>query len=896
MITLTATLKSCKDYYMNKDSHAISISDITTRLHVDPQKGLTYDEAKKRLSYYGENKLKHKRAKSSWIILLEQFLDPVIYVLGIAMILAFVFTEWLEGFAVLVVILITVLIGFFMELQAVRSIESLRKMVQTMANVMRGGNIQHLKSNHIVPGDIILLAPGDLIPADARLIWHQSLAVKEAALTGESNQVDKNPKTLPIQTSLAEQSNMVFKGTVVVRGNARAVVTATGNQTHIGQISSLTQEADKSRNPLEKRLHQLSRWLIGFTLILALIIVVSGYLQGKDLFLMMKTGIALAVAAIPEGLPIVATIALAKGMVKLSKQKVIIKKLEAVQTLGETNIICTDKTGTLTENKMSVHELVMHDRILKSGDFIDITSLRNLKNNDVFTKIIEVAVLCNNMGSQGKKMNGDSIEIALIDFAEKIGYDIVKLRNQYPELEEIPFDAEQKIMATLNQNKDQYTVYIKGAIENIIEFCDTIITEEGVRPLKDKEKWLATGNSVASEGLRVLAFAYKDTENRPNISEFTKKLVFVGLIGFLDPPRSDIKQAIKTYKDAGIKVVMITGDHPDTARKIAEEIGLLNKEDVNKKVIHGRTVHISEKLDSKEENKILNAKVFARMIPKQKLDLVKFYQKNNSVVGMIGDGVNDAPALKKADIGIAMGIRGTEAAKEVADVILMDDQFTSTELAIRQGRTIFGNIRHFVVYLLSCNFAEIIAVAVASLSNLPLPLLPMQILFLNLVTDIFPALALGMGRGQDGIMKQPPRTPDEPIITKKLWISINIYGLSITLAVIGVTVYAHFVMELSAKVVNNMAFFTLVLAQLFNVFNIPHRHVSFFKNEVTTNLWVWGAIGLSLLIMLIAYYIPLLKLVLSLTTLSKEQFTIIGLFGISALVLTQIIKRLGGTI
>ncbi|WP_299215349.1 cation-transporting P-type ATPase [uncultured Aquimarina sp.] len=881
---------------MIKDPHSIPVNDIINQLQVDSDKGLTIIESKKRLATYGENKLKHKKKKNGWIILLEQFLDPIIYILSTAMLMAFVFGEWLEGFSVMVVIMLTTLIGFFMELQAMRSVEALQRMSQTEANVLRDGNVVRLASRYLVPGDIIQLTQGNVVPADARLIWHQSLAVKESILTGESDQVEKQPKVTPLQTPLAERINMLYKGTIVTRGNAKAVVTATGDQTAIGQISSLTQEAIQKRTPLERRLNRLSHWLIGLTLIMAVLIAISGYIQGKDLLLMIKTGIALAVAAIPEGLPIVATIALAKGMVKLSKKKVIIKKLEAVQTLGETTIICTDKTGTLTENKMAVHKIIFNDQEFDTNDLGDTLSQYNLKNNKVFNKIIEVAVLCNNSDTEDTSMNGDSIEIALLDFAKKIGYNSQRIRDQFPEEAEIPFDAEQKVMATLNKNENQYQINVKGALERVLDSCNYILSKDGTEPLNNRKEWFDKANKIAAEGLRVLAFAYKSTNIKPNMDTLLQELVFLGVIGFIDPPRSDIKEAINTYKNAGINVIMITGDHPNTARKIGEEIGLLSVNDSDQRVIHGKNLVMLDNLTTTEEHEILNAKVFARMIPKQKLDLVDFYQKHHAIVGMIGDGVNDAPALKKADIGIAMGIRGTEAAKEVADVILMDDQFTSTELAIRQGRTIFENIRHFVIYLLSCNLAEIISVAIASITNLPLPLLPLQILFLNLVTDIFPALALGMGKGDPGIMKQPPRDPDVPIITKKLWASTIIYGTSITISVIGITIYANAVLKLSSEIINNMAFYTLVLAQLLNVFNIPHRSTSFFKNEVTTNPWIWGAIGLSIFIVIIAYHVRILQQVLSLVQLSPEQFLTVGVFGIGALILTQIIKRLGGTV
>ena len=881
---------------MIKNPHSYAIEKLTDYLNVDLEKGLTSTQVKNLRNIHGLNILEQKKSKSIWVILLEQFLDPIIYLLLFAMILAFSFSEWLEGFAVLIVILITAMIGFFMEWQAIRSVEALQKIAQTVAFVLRNGKQKKIKARFLVPGDVVYLSAGDVVPADARLVENQGLATKEASLTGESHQVEKDLEELPLNTSLAECSNMVFKGTIIVRGEAKAVVTATGDNTCLGKISSLTQEAQKERSPLEKKLNKLSRWLIVLTLILASIIAISGYIQGKDLMLMVKIGIALAVAAIPEGLPIVATIALARGMVKLSKRKVIIKKLEAVQTLGELTTVCTDKTGTLTKDKISVQSLIIDSAEFNQKDFSTTETLSTLKQNSTFLDVVNVAVLCNNVKPEQDQTNGDSIEIALLDFADKMEFNVKEIRTSHKEILEIPFDANNKLMATLNHDEDNYIVCVKGALERLIETSSSIKTKDGIKPFKNKAIWLDLTQKLANDGLRILAFANKSFTDKPNPEDMLKDLCFLGIIGFLDPPRIDVKQAIQTYRNAGINVVMITGDHPSTARKIAEDIDLLNIGEASEKVIHGNSILKIDELSKEKEDAVLNASVFARMVPEQKLDLVEFYQKHNQIVGMIGDGVNDAPALKKADIGIAMGIRGTEAAREVADVILMDDKFTSTELAIRQGRNIYENIRHFVVYLLSCNLAEIISVAIASLSNLPLPLLPLQILFLNLVTDVFPALALGMGKGEEGIMNLPPRDPKEPIITAKHWVSAGVYGLSITVAVIGVTIYAHYVLEASYQVVNNMAFYTLVLAQLVNVFNVPHKEFSFFKNEVTTNPWIWGALVLSILILVLAYEIPILERVLSLVTLTTSQFLIVGLFGFSTVIITQFIKRLGGTL
>ncbi|MGY5848826.1 cation-translocating P-type ATPase [Salegentibacter sp. F14] len=876
---------------MPTQPYAISRQEILSEFSVDPEKGLSSSQVQKRLKQYGPNKLRDAKSKNIWLILVEQFLDPIVYILAVAMLLAFAFSEWLEGFAVLIVILITALIGFFMEWQAIRSVEALQKMVQTVANVLRDSKIEKIKAMLLVPGDIVLLEAGDVIPGDARVLESSSFAVKEAVLTGESNQIEKIEDRLPDDTPLAERRNMLYKGTIAARGKAKAIIVATGTKTEIGKISELTREAKKTKTPLEKKLKKLSYWLIWLTLGLAVLIVATGFFQGKDLALMIKTGIALAVAAIPEGLPIVATIALARGMLRLSRRQVVIKKLEAVQTLGETGIICTDKTGTLTENKMSIHYMM-----LSSGDYpVAEFNAKNLKDELAFQRIMEVAALCNDSSLHYGKQKGDAVEIALVEFLGEQGFNYEEIRRKNSRIAEIPFDAEIKKMATLQNYGAHYLITVKGALEALLPDCDHVLTPDGEKEFSDKDVWQKKAGEIAAEGIRVLAFAYRETDEKPENEHLTKNLVFLGILGFLDPPRKDIKQAIDTYKNAGIRVVMITGDHPDTARKIGEEIGLIEENAPESMVILGRELENFEAFNSTQEKKVMEAAIFARMVPKQKLDLVEFYQKNKAIVGMLGDGVNDAPALKKADIGIAMGIRGTEAAKEVADVIIMDDKFTSTELAIRQGRTIFENIRQFVVFLLSCNLAEIISVALASFSNLPLPLLPLQILFLNLVTDVFPALALGVGKGDPHVMKQPPRDPQEPILTRKLWISTVLYGLSITSAVIGIVVYAHLGKSYSALEVNNMAFYTLVLAQLLNVFNLPRRKASFLINEVTKNPWVWVALVFSIFIMIVVYFIPITQEALSLVSLNREQFLIIGVFAFASLVVSQILKKTGIT-
>lgn len=868
---------------------AISIDKVVASLDSHAELGLDREVIQERMNQYGPNQIPQYAPKKRWRILTDQLLNPILYILFAASILAFIFNDILEGIAILIVILISAGIGFFMELQAVRSLEELRKMGQSKIFVIRSGKSIQIKSFEVVPGDIVLLRTGDIVSADARLMAVDNLLVKESALTGESVPVTKQTRTLPHHSPITDQHNMVFRGTMVTAGSGKAIVTATAKHTQLGHIQQLGIDAIEERTPLEKKLNQLSRWLIWLTLFFAIFVIIVGYIRGNDFLLMVETGVALAVAAIPEGLPIVATIALAQGMLRLSKRQVIIKELEAVQTLGATDIICTDKTGTLTEDRMKVHAILYGDESVDDAYSIEVSS--SVKEHPVFNKMMLAGVLCNNEDPNAIKGQGDSIELSLMEFAKYLGYDPVSIKENNPELLELPFDATRKFMATAHSQGQRVHVYAKGAFESLIIHCDFIMNATGIISFDTKSEWHAKVNTLADQGLRTLAFAYKETQELPTSKSIIEGLTFLGIIGFLDPARNDVKATIDIYKKAGIKVVMVTGDHPGTSKKIAQEVGLLEMDASLDKVMIAKDFVIGDNPDATVIKRLLNASVFARVTPEQKLDIVKFYQKNNHIVGMIGDGINDVPALKKADIGIAMGIRGTEAAREAADVILKNDGFTAIELAIRQGRVIFENIRQFVVYLLSCNLAEILSVGIAASLNFPSPLLPMQILFLNLITDVFPALALGLGKGEKDIMERPPNNPKAPIINRKDWYNIILYGLCISLAVLGIVAYAYLVLELPTETINNMAFYTLVMAQLFNVFNLPKHTESFCINEVTTNIWVWGAIVLSLGITFGAYLITPVAEALSLDPVSMHQLILVVLFALGSLVLAQLTKR-----
>lgn len=858
------------------------IDKVCDYLKTDIISGLSSAEVNRRLQYYGSNQLEKGRTRSHFSIFLDQLLDPMIYILLIATLLAIIFEEWLEAIAILVVILITTTIGYIMETQAIKSMEALRKLSRTKSKVIRDGALTVTESENLVPGDILYLEEGDVIPVDGRIFECISLGVKEDALTGESGQVAKTDRLLEPAQEITDQLNMVFAGTLVSRGKAKVIITNTGRNTILGQINSLSQKTISTSTPLDKKLLRLNRNLINICLALVAIVLIMGLSQGKELWLMIETSIALAVAAIPEGLPIVATVALARGMLKLAKKNVIIKKMEAVQTLGEMGVILTDKTGTLTENKMAVHTIALNNLYLKNY-----TNKNNedLTNHPDYMKLRQTAILCNNANFE--RNSGDPLELALYHFFIKTDPVFKQFNKRFKRVGELPFDANTRMMATAHKDESDFIISAKGASEKILSICD--FPSHGY----SKHYWHELADQMANNGLRILAFATKRCSSKPVDLQNESHLDFVGIIGFLDTPRSDVSEVIDTYQRAGIKVIMVTGDHPNTAKKVADEIGLFdNMSNPDDMVIKGPEIPDFAKITEEMRKRLLKSVVFARVLPQQKLQIVDFFQKNNFIVGMTGDGVNDAPALKKSDVGIAMGIRGTEAAKEVADIILKDDKFTSIYQAIFQGRTIFENIRKFVVYLMSSNFAEIAVVAFASISNLPQPLLPLQILFLNLVTDVFPALALSTNEVDSRIMDQPPRSADEPIMTRYHWTVTGIYGFSIAVWVTAMNIYASLFLQLDAQVINNLSFYTLVLSQLLNLFNLPKAGVSPLNNEVTKNPWIWIAILISLLVMAFAQIIPVAAEVLSLVTLSPDHYLLITLFAFASLIFSQLLKNI----
>jgi len=859
--------------------HSIPLKELVTELGSNPKEGLSHTEARIRIQKYGPNKIENAPPKSVWLILFNQFKSPIVILLLVAAGVSLYLTEWADCIAIFLVMAINTGIGFYMEFQATISMEALKDLTAIKSNVLREKDLDQINSEEIVPGDIVFLEAGDLVPADGRIIKSSSLQIDESALTGESVPVEKEDKIFEADAILADRSNMLYKGTHSTRGNAYYIVTHTGINTELGKIAKMVQTSEQSSTPLEKKLEEFSKKLIWITIVLVLVILGIGFLQGKPFLEILKSSLALAVAAIPEGLPIVATVALSKGMLKMAKHKVIIKKLSAVETLGGTNIICTDKTGTLTENKIVVSSVLIPS-----------------ESEETKETLLQIMVLCNNAEIEKKdhkaKEIGDPLEVGLLHYAHENKINIHQLRSKFHRIKEEPFSSETKIMATLNKTPHGKFVYAKGATEEILEASTSIIKDQGITTLStaDKKSLLKQAEDLSKEGFKVISAAYK--ENTSQGGHLTKDLIFVGLIALLDPPRKNVKEAVAECKSAGIKIIMITGDHPETAKNIALQIGIID--DNKAPVITGKEMKDFEHLSEKEKTNWMNTNVFARVDPKQKLDLVNVLQQKKNIVGMTGDGVNDAPALKKADIGIAMGIRGTQVSQEAADVVLKDDSFASIVVAIEQGRIIFENIRNFVIFLLSCNMSEIIVVATVSLMNKDFQLLPFQILFINLITDVLPALALGITPGREDIMKSPPRKMKESIINKFGWRIIIFYAFVLGGVSIGAVYLSQSVMHRNAspQIDNNILFYTLIFCQLLHTFNMSANPSNFFKSEVVRNKFVWGAILISVGILVLCHSIPLIANVLNLNSLTIYDWLLIIGASLFSLLIIQIGKKI----
>jgi len=880
-----------------RGAFAKSREDVLDALDVDPESGLSAAEAMQRLRKCGRNKLAEHQRRGIWEILVDQVKSLVAALLLFAALISFGFSEIVQGIAILIALLLNVGIGFFTELRATRSMEALKRMERTEATVWRDAEQRRIEAAEVVPGDIVVLNAGDIVPADLRVLKAGNLNSDEASLTGESVPVTKSPEPVAEDAPLAERTSMMFKGTAVASGSGTGVVVATGTDTELGRISELAEETAEARTPLEQRLDDLALWLIIVIVAVSAAVSVIGIIVGRDLYLMVETGIALIVAAIPEGLPVVASIALARGMWRLAKRNALIEQLEAVETLGSVNVICTDKTGTLTENRMTLSQFVLADGLAHVLNAQTPDKAAKLKRDSEALEIgeagplsaaLEVAALCNAAGIEEDSKTGDPMERALVAGTAAVGVDRRELLKAMPEARRIEFDSETLMMATVHETEDGYRFAVKGAPEAVISAATSVMTANGPRDLSDDDRqdWSQHNDEMAAEGLRALGLAQKVEDDKE--AEPYTNLTLLALVGLIDPPREGIREAIEACRNAGINVVMITGDHPATALAIAREVGLV-RNDEQARVMKGAELQPLEEMDEEARKRVLRTHIFARVEPAQKLDLIDIHQDAGAIVAMTGDGVNDAPALKKADIGIAMGQRGTQVAREAAAMVLNDDSFATIVAAVAQGRAIFRNIRRFIIYMLSGNAGEIFAVSAVAIINAPLPLLPLQILYINIISDVFPALALGVTPGGQ-TMDEAPRRTDEAVLTRRHWAVIGAYGLLIGGSVLAVFAYALLVLDMSETRAVAISFATFSLARLLHTFNMREPETPLRDDPVVTNPYVWGAVAIGVALLLAALYVPYVSDALQTVDPGPDGWVLIIIGSVVPLIVGQLTK------
>jgi len=844
----------------NVPAYALDVESALQALETSTH-GLSSEEAALRLETHGPNELKSGPRISLWTILAEQFKNVLVIILLIATALSAVMGHGIEAIAITVIVVFAVLLGFVQEYRAERAIEALRRMAAPTSTVFRDGVEVEVAANKVVPGDVVLIRSGDRIPADARIIESHSLKLEESALTGESVPVEKIVEKLDEGLSPADRRNMVFAGTAAVYGRGRAVVAATGMETEFGKIAKMLETVDSGRTPLQENLDRIGALLARAALAIVAVIVVVGVYRGQPLIDMVVFGIALAVAVVPEALPAVVTISLAIGVQRLAKRNALMRKLPAVETLGSTSVICSDKTGTLTRDEMTVRKVWTTGTTYEvSGSGYDPAGRFEINGReadpdglarDVLTAatLASDAVVDRDSKTDLWMAKGDPTEAALIVAAMKAGIVPEDLNDSFPRTAEIPFTSETKRMTTLHEGTEGKIAFTKGAPEVVVEACATIATADGVRPMEagDVEEVLEIARSLAGEALRVLAVARKSATD---LCDAESGLTFLGLLGMIDPPRPEARGSIATCRTAGIRPVLITGDHPLTAAAVAREIGLLNA---------GRTVtgrELDRMDDSQLEDAVGNIDVFARVSPAHKLRVVTALQAGNRIVAMTGDGVNDAPALKKADIGIAMGITGTDVSKEAAAMTLTDDNFATIVAAVEEGRAIFGNIKKYLMYLLSCNIGEIGLMAATALAGLPLPLTAVQLLYVNLATDGLPALALAVDPPDADLMRRQPRDPRTGVFSRPVVTLMIVGGIWSTLA--NLAVFAYALGHRSHSEAMTMTFATLVVIQFVNAYNFRSDRRSLFSRPFA-NHWLNAAIAWELLLLGLVIYLPVLQ-------------------------------------
>lgn len=860
--------------------HQQTVEAILAQFDTDPDKGLSSEEAQQRLAEQGPNELEEQPGKSPWLILLGQFAEPLVILLIAAAVVAALIGEIADSIFIAFILAANAVIGFTQEYRAERAVAALRRMAAPLARVIRDGRVVEVPSRELVTGDIVLLEAGMRVVADLRLVETINLRIDEAALTGESFPVTKQAAgELPAEAVVGDRTNMGFASTLVSRGRGRGVVVATGMATQMGQIAALLQITETTKTPLQLRMAQASKWLIAATLLICAVVFLGGWLRGETLSNMFLTAVSLAVAAVPEGLPAVVTITLALGAQQMVRRQALIRTLPAVETLGSVTVICSDKTGTLTQGKMSVQALYANGDIVTVSQASADSPVRfehdgrpvPVGQEPHFSVLLRAIALCNDAhidqpGTPQESSTGDPTEVALVKVTAQAGLFSDELAADYPRIDELGFESARKRMTTLHRGPDDQLVsYTKGAVETVLDRCSHILTDNQIRPLSDEDraKVRTQQEQLSAEGLRLLAAAYREWDEAPTMeSEVVEQgMTFVGFAGMSDPPRPEAGSAVETCQQAGIVPILITGDHPGTAVSVARQLGILSE---GQRIMTGQ--ELAQTSVEELEAQVDEVPVYARVSPKDKVNIVQAWQNRGQIVAMTGDGVNDAPALKGADIGVAMGQTGTDVSKEASDMILLDDNFATIVAAVEQGRVIYDNIRKFFRYLLATNSGEILTMFGSILLNRPLPLLPAQILWINLVTDGLPALALGVEPAEQGIMKRPPRNPNESIFARGMGWHILWVGVYMGICALGL--FIHVLPTGGLAAARTATFAVLAFLQMAHVLAIRSETEPLWRIGILSNPQLLGAVTLTVIFQFAVTYVPWLQGILHTTDLS----------------------------
>ncbi|WP_185217919.1 cation-translocating P-type ATPase [Sphingobacterium mizutaii] len=877
---------------ISNNSYSLSVEESLQNMGVNPSEGLSGPEAEKRLQEYGKNKLQEQKRKSIFRIFFEQLNDALIYVLFAAVGITFFMGEYTDGIIILIVILINAFLGLFQEVRANNAIDALRNLSHPKAIVRREGKVLEIDSELLVPGDIVMLEAGRYIPADLRLIESANLQIDESALTGESVAAEKDAgaKFDEEYIPLGDRINLAYMSTLVTYGRGVGLVIGTSNQTEVGKIAGFLDTGETEETPLEIRLDHLGKTLGKVAIGICVVIFIISYFQGRDLTEMFLTSVSLAVASIPEGLAAIVAIVLSIGVTKMAKQNAIIKKLPAVETLGSVTIVCSDKTGTLTQNKMTVQEaFTFSDDLISVDDEGENTFEENL--------LAEAMVLASDATLEEDKQTGDPTEVALLALADQWEMDRKELHSNQPRVDELAFDSDRKMMSTLHNHDSKYILYTKGAVDSLLPNCKYIIQSEELHPITEEHKKQITDavEAMSTKALRTLAVAFKESDSKIEKEEFEKDLVFIGLVGMIDPPRKEVKDSIEKAKEAGVTTIMITGDHGNTAFAIAKELGIAENFD---QVTTGKEINaISyEELESH----IADYRVFARVSPEHKVNIVKAFKSKGNIVSMTGDGVNDAPSLNAADIGVAMGITGTDVAKNASDMILADDNFSTIIGAIEQGRNIYNNIKKSVVFLLASNLGEVITMLVTIVAGLPVPLLATQLLWINLITDTLPAVALGMDPGDPNVMKEKPRELNENFFSHGGTQRVIVAGILIGLLTAAAFLIGYFehgynpfkdqIPEDIHSYARTMAFLTIIACQLFYSLSFRSESKSIFKVGIFSNKYLVFAIILGFALQLLVLFVPVLRESFKLQIIGLNDWLKVLGFGLVPLFVNELFK------